>query len=69
MHAEVLLVADSQLTLDRAHAVAGGARHAMLHAVPKLAGVTVHVDPGHGSARDPHADLAHHDTRGLAGLR
>lgn len=66
IHAEVLITADSSLSLDAAHAVAERARHAMLHAVPKLARVTVHVDPCGHSGRDPHADLAHHDDRALA---
>ena len=69
MHAEALLVVDGELTVAQAHAVGEAARHAMLHAVPKLAGVTVHVDPSGDSGHDAHADLAHHDTRAPAGLR
>jgi cation diffusion facilitator family transporter len=61
IHAEVLLTAASDLTLREAHAVAERARHAMLHAVPKLSSVTVHVDPPILNGVDPHADLAHHD--------
>jgi cation diffusion facilitator family transporter len=63
IHAEALIVADCDLTLGEAHAVAERARHAMLHAVPKLAGVTVHVDPCGHDGHDPHADLAHHEPR------
>jgi divalent metal cation (Fe/Co/Zn/Cd) transporter len=63
IHAEAFIVADCDLTLSQAHAVAERARHAMLHAVPKLASVTVHVDPCGHDGRDPHADLAHHDQR------
>jgi len=69
IHAEVLIVADGGLHLSEAHAVAERARHAMLHAVPKLAGVTVHVDPSHHGGSDPHAELAHHDEGAPAGLR
>lgn len=69
LHAEALIVANGALTLEQAHAVGESARHAMLHAVPKLAGVTVHVDPLHARGHDPHADLAHHDTRAPLGLR
>jgi cation diffusion facilitator family transporter len=61
IHAEADLVADCDLTLTEAHAVAERARHAMLHAVPKLASVTVHVDPCGHDGHDPHAPLAHHD--------
>src|SRR5439155_24937821 len=61
IHAEVLLTADCDLPLGKAHAVGERARHAMLHAVPKLTDVTVHLDPfGHDGA-DPHSGLAHHD--------
>jgi cation diffusion facilitator family transporter len=61
IHAEVLLTASSGLPLNQAHAVAERARHAMLHAVPKLTSVTVHVDPHSVGGHDHHADLAHHD--------
>jgi cation diffusion facilitator family transporter len=60
IHAEAVIVADSNLTLTEAHAVAERARHAMLHAVPKLADVTVHVDPCDRAGVDHHAALAHH---------
>ena len=59
--ADAQIVADCDLTLTEAHAVAERVRHAMLHAVPKLADVRVHVDPcAHGGV-DHHAALAHHD--------
>ena len=61
IYAEAEVTADCELTLAEAHAVAERARHAMLHAVPKLASVTVHVDPCAHDGHDPHADLAHHD--------
>jgi cation diffusion facilitator family transporter len=60
IHAEAEVVADGDITLVEAHAVAERARHAMLHAVPKLASVTVHVDPCDHDGLDHHADLAHH---------
>ncbi len=61
IHAEALIVADCELTLDEAHAIAERARHGMLHAVPKLSTVTVHVDPCGHDGEDHHAALAHHD--------
>jgi len=61
IHAEALIVADCELTLDEAHTIAERARHRMLHAVPKLSTVTVHVDPCEHSGGDHHAALAHHD--------
>jgi cation diffusion facilitator family transporter len=63
LHAEADITANRDLTLAAAHEVAERARHAMLHAVPKLAGATVHVDPCLHSGGDPHAGVAHHDER------
>lgn len=63
IHAEALIVADSELTLRAAHDVAEDARHRMLHAVPRLTSVTVHVDPCGHEGHDHHAALAHHDRR------
>jgi cation diffusion facilitator family transporter len=61
IHAEALIIADADLSLDEAHQIAERARHNMLHAVPRLSTVTVHVDPCGHAGRDHHADLAHHD--------
>jgi divalent metal cation (Fe/Co/Zn/Cd) transporter len=61
IHAEALIVADAHLSLGEAHRVAENARHAMLHAVPRLSSVTVHVDPSEQDGLDHHAELAHHD--------
>jgi cation diffusion facilitator family transporter len=61
IHAEALIVADCDLLLGEAHEVAERARHAMLHRVPKLSSVTVHVDPCGHDGRDHHATVAHHD--------
>jgi cation diffusion facilitator family transporter len=61
IHAEALIVADAELSLGEAHRVAEGARHQMLHAVPRLSSVTVHVDPSERDGTDFHAELAHHD--------
>ncbi|MDQ3812055.1 MAG: cation diffusion facilitator family transporter [Chloroflexota bacterium] len=61
IHAEASIVADCELSLRQAHAIAEAARHSMLHAVPKLSSVTVHVDPCEHDGRDHHAGLAHHD--------
>jgi cation diffusion facilitator family transporter len=61
IHAEATIVANQAIRLADAHAIGERARHAMLHAVPKLASVTVHVDPCGHDGHDPHSDLAHHD--------
>jgi cation diffusion facilitator family transporter len=61
IHADAAVVADQELTLREGHEVAERARHAMLHAVPKLASVTIHVDPCGHDGHDPHASVAHHN--------
>jgi cation diffusion facilitator family transporter len=61
IHAEALIVADCEVSLRDAHEIAEDARHRMLHAVPKLTSVTVHVDPCEHDGGDSHAAVAHHD--------
>ncbi len=61
LRAETAVVVDACLTVVQAHAVAVAAEHALLHAVDRLAGATVHVDHApQPAAPDPHAPLAHH---------
>lgn len=63
LHAEVDLTAAEDLTLAQAHTIAVAAEHALLHALPRLAGATVHIDPYHphdSAGEDPHGPLAHH---------
>ncbi|NYV75855.1 cation diffusion facilitator family transporter [Streptomyces sp. UH6] len=59
LRAEADVVVDARLTVVQAHRIAVAAEHALLHAVPRLAAVTVHTDhtPVEG---DPHAPLDHH---------
>jgi cation diffusion facilitator family transporter len=61
LHAEALVVTDADLSLRQAHEVAERVRHAMFHAAPKLAAVTVHVDPSSDRDYDPHQELLHHE--------
>ena len=61
LHAEVLLTADPELPLVRAHQVAVEAEHRLRHALPRLRLATLHVDPDPGTeGHDHHAELAHH---------
>lgn len=69
LRAEADIVVDPHMTVARAHEVAVAAEHALMHAVPRLTGATVHTDPGAGAgagaegagaASDAHAVLAHH---------
>jgi cation diffusion facilitator family transporter len=60
LHLDAHIVANCDLRLAEAHAVAERARHAMVHALPKLASATVHVDPCDHEGRDHHEELDHH---------
>jgi cation diffusion facilitator family transporter len=50
--ADLTVVVDGSLTVDAGHRIAEDARAALLHEVPRLADVTVHVDP-HDHAHEP----------------
>jgi cation diffusion facilitator family transporter len=56
LHAEV----DSQLSTAASHKIAQEIEHALLHALPQLATVTVHIDPASATNEDFHAVTAHH---------
>ena len=60
IRAEVGVVVDSCLGLVEAHAVATEAHHRLLHDVPRVDDVTVHVSPSSDPGEDHHAALAHH---------
>jgi cation diffusion facilitator family transporter len=57
LHAETDIVVPETLTVVEAHAIAVDAEHRLLHAVPRLAAVTIHTDP---ATSDTHQALAHH---------
>lgn len=59
IRAETGIVVDPALSIVQAHAIAVEAHHRLLHDVPKLANITVHVNPDGGDA-EHHAPLAHH---------
>jgi cation diffusion facilitator family transporter len=58
--ADAELTVDSDRSLSEAHAIAERAQHDLLHELPRLARVTVHVDPCDHSGSDHHAATAHH---------
>ncbi|MFB4302012.1 cation diffusion facilitator family transporter [Actinomadura sp. NTSP31] len=60
LRAECDVTVDPSCTLVRAHRVAVDAEHALLHALPRLAGALVHPDPRPGPGEDHHAVLADH---------
>jgi cation diffusion facilitator family transporter len=59
LHADV----DSQLSTADSHAIAQEIEHALLHALPQLETVTVHVDPISADGADYHATTAHHKAK------
>ncbi|MBM0227991.1 cation diffusion facilitator family transporter [Micromonospora sp. ATA51] len=59
LHAEAELVVDADLSLVAAHEIAADAEHQLTHAVPRLAGATVHTDPHSHPGRHHHPDLSH----------
>jgi len=58
--AEARLEMDCELNLSDAHRIAEDARHAVLHAVPKLAEVIIHSDPCGHRGEEHHGQAAHH---------
>jgi divalent metal cation (Fe/Co/Zn/Cd) transporter len=56
LHAEV----DSQLSTADSHAIGQQIEHALLHALPQLERVIVHIDPISADGADHHATTAHH---------
>jgi len=56
LHADV----NSQLSTAASHTIAQEIEHALLHALPQLATVTVHIDPASTTNEDFHAMTAHH---------
>jgi cation diffusion facilitator family transporter len=59
LHAEVSVTVPAALTVREGHDIAGEVRHQLLHHLPHLGSVTVHVDPeGHGGER--HHRIEHH---------
>jgi cation diffusion facilitator family transporter len=60
LHAETGLVVDPALSVVAAHAIAATAHHRLLHDVPRLGTVTVHISPAGPEGDAHHAQLEHH---------
>jgi cation diffusion facilitator family transporter len=58
--ADAGIVVPGDLDLVTAHDVANEAHHRLLHEVPKLSDVTIHVSPDTAHGADPHQTLIHH---------
>ena len=62
LHAELSVTVPSTLSVAEGHDVAGEVRHQLLHHVPHLGGVNVHVDPHERGGEGHHRIGAHaHD--------
>lgn len=60
LHIEVEISVAPDWTLGQSHGVAHDLEHRLLHLVPRVGDVIVHVSPAARSGRDPHSLLAHH---------
>jgi len=60
LRTELHITVDEDLLTRQSHQIAEQVRHTLFDALPKLAAVTVHVDPCGHSGHDPHAHLSHH---------
>jgi cation diffusion facilitator family transporter len=59
LNAELQIMVDPSISVEQAHRIAEEVEHRLMHAIPRLRGATVHVDPhDHG----PHyrGPMAHH---------
>jgi cation diffusion facilitator family transporter len=57
---EASVVVDADATLETAHAIATDAEHRLLHQVPKLIEVTIHVSPGGDLGTRQHQVISAH---------
>jgi cation diffusion facilitator family transporter len=60
MRAETVLTVDDTLSVVQAHAIADEAHHQLIHRVPRLDDVTVHVNPTTRPGVDHHTATGHH---------
>jgi cation diffusion facilitator family transporter len=64
IHAEVSVTVPGDLSVSEGHGIAREVRHQLLHHLPHLGGVTVHVDP-FGEGGDRHHRIGEHAHDGL----
>jgi len=60
LYVTLTVAADGALTLDQSHAIAEDAHHRIIHHVPGVAQVDVHVDPDEVYAEDAHEWTRNH---------
>jgi divalent metal cation (Fe/Co/Zn/Cd) transporter len=64
LHAELSIAVDPKMSVRHGHDVAVGVRHRLLHQVPFLSGIAIHIDPTTACGEEHHA-LPSHDHDGL----
>lgn len=65
LHAEVNLAVSPKLSVAEGHAIAVEVRHQLLHKLPYLSNVTIHIDPEDRSGEEHHR-IKEHTHEGLA---
>jgi cation diffusion facilitator family transporter len=60
LQADLHVTVNEDLSTRESHRIAEDVRHALAHAQPRLATITVHVDPCGHSGQDAHEMIAHH---------
>src|SRR5262249_10559818 len=65
LHAEVTLAVSPRLSVAEGHAIAVEARHQLLHHLPYLSNVAIHIDPEDLSGEEHHR-IKEHTHEGLA---
>ena len=63
-HAEINMMVDSDLSVEKGHAIAKEYRHELLHHLKYLSDATIHVDPATESGADYH-EVSKHSYEGL----
>ena len=66
LEADLTIVVKADLPTRSSHAIAEAVRHALYHIEPKLATISVHVDPASPDDVDYHAATAHHRAHAAA---
>ncbi len=59
LHAEVNLGVSRELSVAEGHAIAVEARHQLMHSLPYLSSINIHVDPEHLSGEQHHRIIDH----------
>lgn len=59
LHTEVNLAVSRELSVAAEHAIAVEARHQLMHNLPYLSNVTIHIDPEHLSGEERHRIMEH----------